>query len=408
MDPTVVTCRACLIGEQLEILEPAVLLLAGGFIKAIAPSSSVISAPSRAQYIDLQRAIVLPALVNAHVHLRDAVAPEAGVGLPLAESVMGPQSARGRAIAKATRDQRVVAMRDALAYMATLGISLVGDFSDGGAEGVREVKDAAKDLTIDLVALGRLDTTVRGMPRPIPRLSADQHRELEAVLDVADGFAAATMNEFSDDAWREIAHAAQSVGKLLAVHAAEDRQHLEASRCATGRTDIERAVAMGADHVVHLTAAERDDLLPVVNGRVPVVTCPRSNGITGSGFPPIRPLLEAGGTVALGTDNVMINTPDLWREMEYASKALRAIDRDPLGITPRQLLRAATAGGAAALGRGQRSGTIEVGKLANLIAVDLDAPPLRRTTDVVAGLVHRVTPECILGRFHAGRWLPNR
>src|SRR5690606_8701745 len=146
------------------------------------------------------------------------------------------------------------------------------DFSDGGAEGVREVKDAAKDLTIDLVALGRLDTSVRGAPRPIARLSADQHRELEAVLNVADGFAAATMNEFSDNAWREIAHAAQSAGKLLAVHAAEYRHHVEASRCATGRTVIARAVAMGAAHVVHLTAAEPDDLVPVVAGRVPGVT----------------------------------------------------------------------------------------------------------------------------------------
>src|SRR3546814_7833165 len=87
-------------------------------------------------------------------------------------------------------------------------------------------------------------------------LAADQRRELEAVLGVADGFAAATMNQYGEDAWSEIAQAVRSAGKLLAVHVAEDRRHLEESRSGTGRTYIERAVTMGVDHIVHLTSAE--------------------------------------------------------------------------------------------------------------------------------------------------------
>src|SRR3546814_20906945 len=117
---------------------------------------------------------------------------------------MGPASARGRAIAKATRDQRVVAMREALMYMASLGIALVGDFSDGGAEGVREVKDAAKDLAIDVVTLGRLDASVRAAPRPLHHLSADQRRELAAVLGGAAGFAAAKLNQCCEVGWWDL------------------------------------------------------------------------------------------------------------------------------------------------------------------------------------------------------------
>src|SRR5206468_3804777 len=119
-----------------------------------------------------------------------------------------------------------------------------------------------------------------------------------------------------------------------------------------------------AVHAVHLT---EDDLQRLVASGVTVVTCPRSNGHTGAGAPPIGEFYQAGVRVAVGTDS-LASSPDLNVFAELAT--MRALaPRVPAA----HLLQSATREGARALGFDADYGTIEPGKCARLLAIDVPA-----------------------------------
>ena len=123
---------------------------------------------------------------------------------------------------------------------------------------------------------------------------------------------------------------------------------------------------------------------------VKVVHCPRCN-LSNHGFPKTPQILEAGASVGLGTDGAAPNNADLFEEMKtlrYGSQAFWGLaDFDPVVMTCKMLLRMATQGGANALGLGDELGTIEAGKLADMILVDIDQPHITPTQNLVNTLV---------------------
>ena len=140
-----------------------------------------------------------------------------------------------------------------------------------------------------------------------------------------------------------------------------------------------------AVHGVQMTA---EDLQRLVDRDVTLVTCPRSNGHTGAGAPPLEDFYRSGVRVAVGTDS-LASTPDLNVFAEVAT--MRALAP---GVPASALLESATKHGAHALGFDADYGTIEAGRSARLLLVDI--PP--GTADVEEYLVSGIRPEQI-------RWL---
>jgi len=134
-----------------------------------------------------------------------------------------------------------------------------------------------------------------------------------------------------------------------------------------------------AVHAVHLTA---EDLQRLAARGATVVTCPRSNGHTGAGAPPIDEFYHAGLHVAVGTDS-LASCPDLNVFAELAT--MRALAPT---VPAARLLASATREGARALGFDAEYGTIEPGKCARLLAIDL--PPA--VEDVEEFLVGGIKP----------------
>lgn len=390
-------------GSELELIQFGSIVIEGEKIIG----TERFSAPHSCRVVALPDCIAVPALINAHTHLRDVVAAEAAVGANLETAVMGPQSIRARRIAEIGSAQRINAVRRALEAAARLGIAVVADFCDGGAAGAAEVKKAASGLPIDVIVLGRLSAPqTREAVAADASLTESQRTELESVLATADGFATATVNDYSDRAWQEIRSRVGAAGKLLAVHLAEhaDQRTLSLQLC--GRSDVERALAFSPDHVVHLTEITAPDLDCVVARGIPAVACPRSNAMLGLGAPPLWELAQRQHPIALGTDNLMLNSPNLWREMEYAAKSIRSARRDPKAITPDHLLLAATTSGAAAL-RLDDLGAINIGMRADLVLVRFPSFGTPTAAEKKAWITHRLEPWDIIGRFYKGRWLPH-
>ena len=289
--------------------------------------------------------IVLPAFVNAHTHLGDSVAKEAAVGLSLDEAVAPPDSLKHRRLAVADRDELVAAMRRTLRYMRRTGTVSTLDFRESGLAGARALREAAADTGVEPFIFGSGDPSV---------------------LDVADGYGASGAND--DDFAAERA-ACEERGRPFAIHAGEP-----------DATDIHPALDLDPDLLVHMVHAEREHLERVESRAVPVAVCPRANAVLGVGTPPIRELLDHT-TVALGTDNAMLNQPSMFREMATAAKRF--------DVTDREVLRMATAAGAEIAGLD--CGAIEPGRRAALLVLDGDSDNLSGSVDPVSAVVRRAT-----------------
>jgi cytosine/adenosine deaminase-related metal-dependent hydrolase len=145
-------------------------------------------------------------------------------------------------------------------------------------------------------------------------------------------------------------------------------------------TDIHPALDLEPNLLVHMVHAEQDHLQRVTEQSVPVAVCPRANTVLDVGTPPVLELLDHT-TVALGTDNVMLNPPSMFREMAYTVKQF--------DVTAREVLRMATTAGADIVGLD--CGVIAPGRRAALLVLDGDSDNLTGSVDPVQAVVRRAT-----------------
>ncbi len=292
--------------------------------------------------VDSER-IILPAFVNAHTHVGDSIAKEAGGGLTLEELVAPPDGLKHRLLRAASREELVDAMRRTFSFMETAGTGAFVEFREGGLEGVRAIEEALSGSDLETVVLGR---------------------ETVDAMAASDGFGASGANDAEFERERT---ATAEAGKLFGIHAGE----VDAS-------DIDPALDLDPDFLVHMVHAGERHLDRVADEEVPVVVCPRSNVVTDVGFPPIAELVDRT-TVALGTDNVMTNSPSMFREMEFAAKLA--------DVSAADVLRMATVNGAEVAGL--NCGLVAEGRAARLLVLDGDSDNLAGARDVVRAVVRR-------------------
>ncbi len=290
-------------------------------------------------------AIIVPAFVNAHTHIGDSVAKEAAVGLSLDEAVAPPDSRKHRRLAAASREELVEAMGRTMGFMEQTGTAAFLDFRESGGAGAEALRAAEEGRAVDAFIFGSDDP---------------------AVLEVADGFGASGANDadFSD-----VRAAVREAEAPFAIHAGEP-----------DATDIHPAIDLEPELLVHMVHAEQPHLDRVDEQSIPIAVCPRANSVLGVGRPPIRELLEHT-TVALGTDNVMLNEPSMFREMAYTAKTF--------DVSSREVLRMATAAGAEIAGLD--CGVIEPGRRAALLVLDGESDNLVGTADPIEAVVRRAT-----------------
>jgi cytosine/adenosine deaminase-related metal-dependent hydrolase len=289
--------------------------------------------------------IVVPAFVNAHTHLGDSIAKEAAVGLSLAQAVAPPDSLKHERLSAADRTDLVAAMRRTLRFMQRTGTVSCLDFREFGPPGAAKLREAAEGLEIDPFVFGSGDLSV---------------------LDIADGYGASGAN---DDDFSEERAVCREQNVPFAIHAGEP-----------DATDIHPALELEPDLLVHMVHAEQEHLDRVETQSVPVAVCPRANTVLDVGRPPIRELIDHT-TVALGTDNVMLNSPSMFREMAYTAKEF--------DVTAREVLSMATTAGAEIAGID--CGVIAPGRRAALTVLDGDSNNLAGTEDPVRAIVRRAS-----------------
>jgi len=324
-----------LAGDSFELVEEGHLLIDQGRIKEA--NDGFITGGT-----DARDLLCIPALINAHTHIGDSFAKEAALGLSAGEA-MGRNGLKWELYRKANSQEILRAMRDSVQYMLNSGISCFADFREGGVNGADLLRKATEGIPVKSIILGRDDSIENFDGLGINPWQLDQ------IPDNRKG--------------------------LVAIHAGESEG------------EAAEALSRNPDIIVHFTIATKEDIAAAARKKVSVVVCPRANALLGVGIPPVRELMSRGVNVAIGTDNVMLNSPSLWREMEFISK-LSYLKK---GIAPADILKMATSNAAKALGL--NSGTIKKGKQADLIFLDRNAPNFRDSRNILAAIVHRTEPE---------------
>ncbi len=355
------------------------VLLRGGRIAAVGAS---LRAPARARVIDARDCIVMPGLVQAHVHLCQTLFRGAADDLPLLEwlerHIWPLEAAHDDASLAASAE---VGLAELLLGGTTTLLEL------GTVFGQDVVFEACVRSGIRVVGGKTLMDTGARVPRRLresTRASLKEGERLERAWGrhpsgrVGHAWIPRFILSCTERLVRGAFERARDAGTVLHTHASEHPGERAAVRRALGADDIELLLRWGLRgprasiaHGVQLTDAQMKRL--AARG-VGVVHCPSANAKLGSGMARVRALRDAGVVVGIGADGAPCNNNlDGWLEMRHAA-LFASLVSGPGTVSAEDVLHFATLGGARLLGLDREVGSLEVGKRADVIVVRRDAP----------------------------------
>jgi len=252
---------------------------------------------------------------------------------------------------------------------------------------------AAREAGLDTILLGRLGVqpfTAGELAAGVLPLPAPARDELMAMLGEVDGFAT---DGLTMPAYEE------------ACALANERQKLRAIACPA--PNFARALKLLDPHLVGpLTAAGEDEIAALARTKKTAGITPRAAAALGLPPPPLTALLRAGVPLLLGTGDAMLNTPNLFAEMDFAWKLARQQAGPDSPVDPLSILRMTTVNIHTVL-RGHYHGCLATGLPADFAVLNFTSPHLRATRRLAAAIVSRVTPDDLLGTYRSGEplWL---
>jgi cytosine/adenosine deaminase-related metal-dependent hydrolase len=382
-----------------------------GLIEHAGASNSDHHINGRDIVFDGEGLLACPGFINAHTHIGDSIGKDIGLDLDLElEQRIHPEIGYKKKILNNTdRNHLKIFMRASALAMMKRGIVAFADFREGEIEGITLLDEALLDLSIKCVRLGRheyyLNPELLSLPRMQSQsskriyrspkaehtLSADFANRARSILELCDGFGLSGANENSDESmsiYKRLIQMARKSNRnvLLAIHAAESKKAVDLSISATHRTEVQRILSsLKPDFIVHMNNATDEDISHVTGQGIGIVVCPSSNALLRTGFPRVSKMLQLGCCVGIGTDNCMINPPDMFREMEFLWKGSRLLDKEYLSA--RDVLKMATVNGGKILKI--NSGSIAPGMCADIIFFLKDHIDLAPLHDPYAAIVHR-------------------
>ena len=374
-------------GGQRVLLDHGVVVEAGQ-IGAIAPLATLRAARPELPILDRPNHLLIPGLINTHCHAAMTLLRGLGDDLPLKRWLEESIWPAERALVSQdfVQDGALTACHE----MLLAGITCFNDMYFFPEATARAARTLGMKAMVGIIVFDGPSAYGAGPDDYIGKGLAlrDQLGDDSGVMFA---FAPHAPYTVSDRTFERIATLAAELELPLHIHLHETREEVEASVSAHGVRPLQRLARLGlvtpdllAVHAVHLNAAEIGQL---AEAGASVAHCPHSNLKLASGFAPVSAMLDAGVNVTIGTDGAASNDRlDLLSEGRTASLLAKGLSGDPTRFDSHRLLQAMTLDGARALGIADHTGSIETGKAADLVAVDLSqTPPLR---DPVSTLIH--------------------
>ena len=212
----------------------------------------------------------------------------------------------------------------------------------------------------------------------------------------------------SDPPLKKVQILADELDLPVHIHLHETASEIETSLKTCGKRPLQRLQQLGllspALLGVHMTQLEPAEIQQTGESGTSVVHCPESNLKLASGFCPVQRLIDAGINVALGTDGAASNNDlDMLGEMKTAALLAKAVHGDASALPAGSVLRMATLNGARALGLADETGSLEVGKWADITAVDLETLETSPLYNPVSQLIYAASREQVTDVWVAGQ-----
>lgn len=319
--------------------------------------------------VPLASGVIIPTFINCHTHIGDSVVTVEPRGT-IEELVAPPNGLKHRILMGSSDADIANSIRKTSRRMVLEGISTFCDFREEGLRGISQMKMGLRGSPISSVVLGR------------PKSMRYDRKEVSEILGSADGLGVSSITDWDYSELEKLASHCRREKKLFALHGSERI-----------REDVDDILDLKPSFLVHMTKATDSDLERCRDSRIPVVLCPRSNMFFCS-IPNIPKMLRKGLLLALGTDNAMISSPSMFREMEFAYRLSRLHGEVPA----REILKMALVNPRKALNARDDCG-IQEGAKANFLVLDIN--PKREDLEyrIVAGGCREETSLISMGKF---------
>jgi 5-methylthioadenosine/S-adenosylhomocysteine deaminase len=393
--------------EPPGLLQRHSMLVSEGSIVAIVPTIEAERDYAADEHVVLASHVLLPGLVNAHTHAAMSLLRGIADDVPLKawlEQSIWPRE--GRFVdADFVYDGTLLAS----AEMIRGGITCCNDmyfFPDAAARAYRASGMRA------MLGLPVLD-----FPTPY---ATDADGYLNAGLAARDEWKHDSRLHFSiaphapytvaDATWTKIVTFARQLDLVIQTHLLETRDERTKSLAEHHLAPLQRLHRLGATGpgfiAIHAVDVDAADIELLAAQRCHVVHCPTSNLKLASGIAPVAAMRQAGINVALGSDGAASNNRlDVFAEARLASLVAKLAANDAAALPAAEVLRMATLGGAMALGIDQDIGSLEAGKQADAIAVDLGGVMHAPCYDPVSHLIHVTGRDQVSDTWVAGERL---
>ena len=382
---TVVTMDA-----QRRVIEDGAVAIRGDSILAVGPRAEIENRFEAAQTIDAHGALILPGLINGHAHAAMSLFRGLADDLALDEwlqKYIFPAEARN-----VSPDFVEWGTRLGVLEMLRGGITTYAD--------MYYFEDVVARVTKDAGMRGVLGETIIDFPAPDNKTPGEAFAYTQKFLDhwkgdplIIAAVAPHSIYTCSEKTLQDAAALARRNGAPILIHIAEARFELEQSRAKHGATPVaylERAGILGPDVVgAHCVWVDQADIATLAHFNVGCINNPSSNMKTAAGVMPVPEMLAAGEPIGLATDGAASNNnQDMFEEMDLAAKLQKVARMDPRALPAKQAVEMATINGARALHLEKNIGSLETGKKADLILVDIGAPHATPMYDVYSELVY--------------------
>jgi 5-methylthioadenosine/S-adenosylhomocysteine deaminase len=360
--------------RERRVIENGAVAVKGGRIVAVGSAPEIERQYAAREVVNAGGKVVIPGLINGHTHVPMTLFRGLADDLDLQEwltKYIFPAEARN-----VTEDFVRVGARLGLAEMIRSGTTTYCD--------MYYFEDAIADETFKAGMRGVLGETVIDFPVADNKTNAEAMTYAERFVKkwqgnalVIPAIAPHAPYTVSEEHLKAIRALSDRTGAPIVTHISETKREVDDSIKAKGASPVDYLNRIGflnnrviAAHVVWPTEEELGLLKELGVG---IVHNPQSNMKLASGVAPVPEMLKQDLPVGLGTDGAASNNDlNLWEEMDTAAKLHKLISRDPKVVTAAEAFEMATIRGARALHLEKEIGSIEKGKRADLVIVDLD------------------------------------
>ena len=404
---TICNARILTMNDGMEVIKNGFIRIKNGKIEAIGEMNTFQIQDTSECVEDMSGMLIMPGFVNTHTHVPMTLLRGYADDLPLHQwltEYIFPAEAR-----LITREHVRIATRLALVEMIKSGTTCFNDmyfFEDVIAEEAKHagIRGVMNESLIDFPTAS-FKSVDEGLA-----LSEELIRTWRGDAIIHPSVTVHAPYTCSKETLQKAKRLADKESALLQIHVAETRKEVEDIKAQTGMPPAEYLHSIGildrnviAAHCVWLN--EKEVQLMAKTG-TSIGHCPKSNLKLASGIADTDTYMKAGITVGIGTDGVASNnTLDMVEEMRFAALLPKSLHYNPEAVNAATALRMATINGTKALGLGERTGSLEAGKSADLIVVNLNASNIQPVYDEYSAVVYAMNSKNIRSSMVNGEWI---